>query len=342
MKLAQLAEKLDIELDPAWHDKDICGVNSLKHAQSNELSFLSQSTYAQDLRDTKAAVVLVSEGVDLSSNALLLPVKNPDKVFAQAALLFYTPPAIRKGIHPSAVIEEGAQIADEVYIGANVTVEASAAIGAHSIIGANSYIGEEVIIGEEVHIHPCVTLREGTQIGDRVIIHCGAVIGSDGFGYTQEPDGSRIKVPQIGIVVIEEDVEIGANTAVDRARFGKTIIGRGTKVDNLVQIAHNVEIEEHCVLCGQVGIAGSTQIGAKTILAGQVGVSGHIRVGEGVVAHAKSGIINNTDAGAQVMGMPAVEAGRFKKAYAGMLQLTKLRQNVRQLEKSVKALLSSE
>ena len=136
MKLAQLAEKLDIELDPAWHDKDIFGVNSLKHAQSNELSFLS-STYAQDLRDTKAAVVLVSEGVDLSSNALLLPVKNPDKVFAQAALLFYTPPATKKGIHPSAVIEEGAQIADEVYIGANVTVEASASIGAHSIIGAN-------------------------------------------------------------------------------------------------------------------------------------------------------------------------------------------------------------
>ena len=341
MKLAELANKLQIELDSTSGEKEICGVNSLKQARSNELSFFSQSKYTEDLHNTKAAAVLVEEGVNLSSSATLLPVKNPDKVFAQAALLFYAPPASRKGIHPSASIEQGAQIGDEVYIGAHVTVEASASIGDHSIIGANSYIGEDVVIGNDVHIHPSVTIREGTQLGDRVIIHCGTVLGSDGFGYTQEPDGSRTKVPQIGIVVIEEDVEIGANAAVDRARFGKTIIGRGTKVDNLVQIAHNVEIEEHCVLCGQVGIAGSAQIGAKTILAGQVGVNGHIRVGEGVIAHAKSGIINNTKAGEHVMGMPAVEAGRFKKAYAGMLQLTKLRQSLRQLEKSVKELISS-
>ena len=336
MKLAQIAEKIGIEVDVEIGQMEITGVNSLRHASAGELSFLSQPKYSAELSTTRASAVLVSEDVAVESAAKLLFVENPDKVFAQVALMFYQPPVPQMGIHPSAVVEEGAQLAAGVSVGANATIEASARIGSNTTIGANSYIGEQVVIGKEVLIHPLVTLREGTQLGDRVIIHSGTVLGSDGFGYTQEPDGSRRKIPQIGRVVVEDDVEIGANVAVDRARFGKTLIGRGTKVDNLVQIAHNVEIEEDCVLCGQVGIAGSAQIGAKTILAGQVGVNGHIRVGEQVIVHAKSGVINDTEDGAQIMGMPAVESNRFKKAYAGMLQLTKLRTRVKQLEKRSK------
>jgi UDP-3-O-[3-hydroxymyristoyl] glucosamine N-acyltransferase len=193
-------------------------------------------------------------------------------------------------------------------------------------------IGYKSVIGDDCLLYPLVSLREFTQIGNRVIIHNGTVIGSDGFGYAVQPDGSRTKIPQIGKVVIEDDVEIGANVAIDRARFGKTRIGKGTKIDNLVQIAHNVVIGEHSVMCGQSGVSGSTTIGSRVIMAGQAGLAGHLEVGDGAIVGAQAGVMKDVRAKDFVLGSPAMSHLMTKKLIANMITLPKLREKVKRLE----------
>ena len=339
MKLVELAECLGAVLE-GDASLEVERVNSLDEASKGELSFLSSERYRSLLEQSQATAVLVPADFEGSTSCALLRVKNPDRSFGEAALLFYKPPPVPvTGIHPSAVVADDVVLGNDVSVGPNCTIESHVKLGDGVVIGSNSVIGYGSQLGDNVHLHASVTLREFSEVGDRVIIHSGTVIGSDGFGYSVESDGSRRKIPQIGIVVIEEDVEIGSNVSVDRARFGKTVIGRGTKIDNLVQIAHNVTIGPDSVLCGQVGVAGSTKIGTKTILAGQVGVAGHLTVGDRVIANAKAGIVNDIDEGAYVMGMPAVSKKEFQRGYLSMLKLGALREKIRKIEMQLDFLL---
>ena len=332
MKLKEITEFLNIEFN-GDENIEITGVSGLKDAKPGELSFLVSDKYQSLLSSTKASAVIVPSKFSQDTGPILLNVDNPDKAFANISILFYDPPPdpLVK-VHSSAIIDDTVLIGKNVSIGANCVIEGDVKIGDNAIIGANVVIGYGSQIGSDVHLFPLVSLREYCVIGNRVKIHNGTVIGSDGFGYYLEKDGSRKKIPQIGYVVLEDDVEIGANVTIDRARFGKTVIGRGTKIDNLVQIAHNVKIGNDCILCGQVGIAGTVDIGSNTILAGQVGVTGHLSIGDRVIANACSGITKDVPSGEHVMGMPAVNHKKFNKSYACMLQLSKLREKIRKIE----------
>jgi UDP-3-O-[3-hydroxymyristoyl] glucosamine N-acyltransferase len=230
------------------------------------------------------------------------------------------------------VVAGSAQLGAGVSIGANSTVEEGVVIGANTVVSANCYIGYKTVIGADSFLYPLVSTREFTEIGSRVIIHNGTVVGSDGFGYAVQEDGSRTKIPQIGKVVIEDDVEIGANVAIDRARFGKTRIGKGTKIDNLVQIAHNVVIGEHSVMCGQAGISGSTTIGSRVILAGQAGLAGHLHVGDGAIVGAQAGVMKDVAAKDFVIGSPAMPHLQFKKMVANTILMPKFKDRIKQLE----------
>ena len=327
MKLGIIAEKIDAVLE-GDAEIEINRLESIDNSISGDITFLTNSKYDEFINITNASAIIVKNDFAKKSKCALLKVDDPDKAFGEVASLFYVKPPQRDGIHSSAVISENVTFGKNVSIGPNCTIEKNVTIGDNSIIDANVFIGYGTVIGKNSHLFPCVSIREYCSIGNNVIIHNGTVIGSDGFGYSLEQNGTRKKIPQLGVVIIEDNVEIGANSCVDRARFGKTVIGKGSKIDNLVQIAHNVSIGENVVICGQVGIAGSSKIGNKTILAGQVGVSGHLKVGENVIANAQSGIVKNVKSGSHVMGMPAVDHKNFNKSYAIFLKLDELRKKI--------------
>ena len=338
MKLAEIAEMLggSVEGDA---EIEISGVAGLGEAAKGDISFLANPKYAAQVATTKASAVIVPRDWDRPAKCVLVRCDNSDHAFAEVAERFYEPvPAPKPGIHPSAVVAESAELGEGVSVGANSTIEEGVAIGANTVVSANCYIGYKTTIGENSYLYPQVSTREFTEIGDRVIIHNGTVVGSDGFGYAVQEDGSRSKIPQIGKVVIEDDVEIGANVAIDRARFGKTKIGKGTKIDNLVQIAHNVVIGEHSVLCGQSGISGSTTVGSKCIMAGQAGLAGHLEVGDGAIIGAQAGVIKDVAARDFVVGSPAMNHVQTKKMVANMITLPRLKDKVKQLESDVAAL----
>lgn len=332
MKLSKIVEKLGGALEGDG-DIEITSVAGLGEAGTGDISFLANPKYATQVATTKASAVIVPGDWDRPAKCALVRVENSDQVFAQAAELFFeAPPRPAAGVHPSAVVDASAKLGKGVSIGANSTVEAGVVIGANTVVSANCYIGYKTVIGENTFLYPLVSTREFTEIGDRVIIHNGTVVGSDGFGYAVQADGSRTKIPQIGKVVIEDDVEIGANVAIDRARFGKTRIGRGTKIDNLVQIAHNVVIGEHSVMCGQSGISGSTTIGSRVILAGQAGLAGHLHVGDGAIVGAQAGVMKDVAEKDFVIGSPAMPHLQFKKMVANTILLPKLKDKIKQLE----------
>ena len=332
MKLSVMVEKLGGALEGDGN-VEITAVAGLGEAGEGDVSFLANPKYAAQVATTKASAVIVPTDWDRPAKCALVRVDNADHVFALVADLFYeAPPQPPAGVHPSAVVAESAQLGDGVSVGANSTVADDVVIGANTVVSANCYIGYKTVIGEDSFLYPLVSIREFTEIGNCVIIHNGAVIGSDGFGYAVQADGSRTKIPQIGKVVIEDDVEIGANVAIDRARFGKTRIGKGTKVDNLVQIAHNVVIGEHSVLCGQAGISGSTTIGSRVILAGQAGLAGHLEVGDGAIVGAQAGVMKDVPAKDFVIGAPAMPHLQVKKMVANTILLPKLKERVKRLE----------
>lgn len=333
MKLSEIVEKLGGRLEGDG-GIEIAAVAGLGEGSEGDISFLSNPKYAAQVESTKASAVIVPNDWDRPAKCALVRVENSDQAFAQAAELFYEiPPDPLAGVHPSAVVAESAQLGEGVCIGANCTVEEGVAIGSNTVVSPNCHIGYKTTIGDDCLLHPLVSIREFAEIGNRVIIHNGAVIGSDGFGYAVQEDGSRIKIPQIGKVVIEDDVEIGANVAIDRARFGKTRIGKGTKIDNLVQVAHNVVIGEHSVLCGQSGISGSTTVGSRVIMAGQSGLAGHLEVGDGAIIGAQAGVMKDVPAKVFVMGSPAMPHLQAKKIIANTILLPKLKDKVKQLEK---------
>jgi UDP-3-O-[3-hydroxymyristoyl] glucosamine N-acyltransferase len=338
MKLSVIAEKLGGVLEGDG-TIEISGVAGLSEAGQGEISFLANPKYAAQVAETEASAVIVPTDWDRPVTCALVRVENSDQTFADAAELFFeAPPAPAPGIHPSAVVAESAQLGEGVSIGANSTVDEGVVIGANTVISANCTIGYKTSIGENCLLYPQVSTREFSEIGNRVIIHNGAVVGSDGFGYAVQEDGSRTKIAQIGKVVIEDDVEIGANVAIDRARFGKTRIGKGTKIDNLVQIAHNVVVGEHSVMCGQAGISGSSTIGSRVIVAGQAGLAGHLKIGDGAIIGAQAGVMKDVPDRDFVIGSPAMPHVQFKKMVANTILLPRLKEKIKKLEEKIERL----
>lgn len=340
---AQLAERVGavLEGDGAL---EISGVSGLREARPGQISFLANMRYAADMANTRAtAVVVPSDWNRPCSAPVLLRVANPDKAFSLIAQEFAPPPVMPPpGIHPAAVVAPDAKLGAGVSVGPHVVIEPGASVGEGTVLFAGCYLGHGVQVGCQCRFYPHVTVREACRIGDRVIIHNGTVIGSDGFGYTVNEKGVREKIPQIGIVEIGNDVEIGANVTVDRARFGRTRIGNGVKIDNLVQIAHNVVIGDHAVIVAMVGIAGSSEVGERTVLAGQVGVVGHVVIGRDCIVAGRAVVTKDIPPGQFVSGFPAIPHDEEKKLHAHIARLPELKKKVDDLEARLKALESRE
>lgn len=336
MKLKDLAERLECRLEGDG-DLDITRVAGIERAQPGDVTFFVNPRYAPQLRTTKATAVILGHGTDSVPCATLLS-PNPYLAFARAVEIFApreTPPA---GIHRLADVASTAAIAPDASIGAFVSIGDAARIGARTIVHPRVTIGAGARLGDDCVVHAGVSIRERVQIGDRVVIQDGAVIGSDGFGFAHRADGTHYKIPQAGDVVIEDDVEIGANSSIDRPAVGETRIGAGTKIDNLVQVAHGVTIGRDVLLAAQVGIAGSTAIEDRVTLAGQVGVAGHLTIGKGVIATAQTGIPNSVEPGEFISGYPAIANRDWLRASAVFRRLPQLKRLVTDLLKRVEAL----
>lgn len=315
----------------------IVGVAGLAEATPRDASFLANDRYRARVLPSLAGVVLVPPGFEHPPPAgrAWIVCDSPSDAFSRL-ISDFAPPSVEypPGCHPSAVVHASAQVAASAHVGACAVVEAGASVGESSVIGAGTYLGHDVRIGDGCLIYPNVTIRERCLIGDRVIIHSGATVGSDGFGFVPGPDGHE-KIQQLGIVQIDSDVEIGAQTAIDRARFGKTWIQQGAKIDNLVQIAHNVVVGRHCFIVAQVGIAGSTRLGNAVIAAGQVGIIGHLEVGDGAVLMAQAGVSKDVPAGARYVGSPALPRREFVRTQAAFHGHAKMRASLKLLEERV-------
>jgi UDP-3-O-[3-hydroxymyristoyl] glucosamine N-acyltransferase len=319
-------------------DLVIESVAALDQAGGDALSFLSNPRYAPAMRTTQAGAVLVNEAWQGETAATLIRVKSADAAFAQAAS-WLARPAIefKPRIHPTAIVSDNVTLGRDVHVGPHCVIEAGSRIGDRTVLVAGCYVGHACVIGSDCRLYPHVSLREYTRVGDRVILHNGAVLGSDGFGYVKE--GSRWKkIPQVGIVVVGDDVEIGANTTVDRARFGETRIERGAKLDNLVQVAHNVGVGEDVAIAAQTGISGSSRIGERVQLGGQVGVAGHLHVGHDSVVGAQSGVSKDVPPASYMFGYPAMPALEAKKLHAHMARLPELKKKLAEMEARLKAL----
>lgn len=303
------------------------------------LTFLANPKYTHYIYDTKASIVLVSDDFvpEQPVNATLIRVTNPYETLSELMELVARQLAAHPtGIEQPSYIAEGADVAEDVYVGAFAYIGKGAVLAPGVKIYPQAYIGPNVKIGRDSVIYPGAKIYHGCRIGERCIVHAGVVIGADGFGFAPKPDGSYHKIPQMGIVEIADDVEIGANTTVDRATMGSTSVGKGTKLDNLIQVAHNVSVGNDTVIAAQTGIAGSTRIGDNCAVGGQVGFAGHIVVGDRVTIGAQSGIPNNVADDARVMGYPAVPAGKFARQTALISRLASLFDRVDHLEKLYK------
>ena len=320
----------------------VTGVAGLREAGPGDITFLANMRYAPDVAETRAAAVVVPMDWTRPCGApVLLRVKNPDKAFARIAEAFAPAPIQPPpGIHPAAVVSPEARLGAGVSVGPHVVIEPGAEVGEASVLFAGCYLGHGVKVGARCRFYPQVTVREACRIGDRVILHNGCVIGSDGFGYTVNEKGVREKIPQIGIVEIGNDVEIGANTTIDRARFGRTRIGNGVKIDNLVQIGHNVVIGDNAVIVAMVGISGSTEIGERTIMAGASGAVGHVVIGRDCIVGARGVATKDIPDGSFVSGFPAIPHDEEKRLHAHISRLPELKKKVADLEARIRALES--
>ncbi|HIE64881.1 MAG: UDP-3-O-(3-hydroxymyristoyl)glucosamine N-acyltransferase [Nitrospira sp.] len=332
ISLSEIAKMLEGRVIGDPHLR-ITGVSSIEEAMPGDITFVSNPRYRSWVASTQASALIIPEEIQGVSASLLL-VENPYYAFAQLLAYFHPAQPHAVGIDSRVSMGEGVVLGEKVSIGPFVTLEDGVTIGEGVRIGSGVFVGEGSEVGDSSLIYPNVTLREGVKIGKRVIIHCGTVVGSDGFGFVPR-QGRYHKVPQVGGVIVEDDVELGANVTVDRATMGNTVIGRGTKVDNLVQIGHNVLIGEDTILVSQVGISGSTEIGRHVTLAGQVGVAGHLKIGDQVIVGGKSGITKDIPSGETVSGFPPVPHKAWLKAQATFRKLPALRNQVRALEEKI-------
>ncbi len=323
---------------------DIQDMANLTDAGSGDISFFRDAKYAKQLQSTRASAVIVPtdwEG-DCPVPALIKS-DDPSNAFMKVGELFAPPPVVRQpGVHPTAIIDASVELGEGVHVGAWSVIEADAKIGDGCVIEAQVFIGERSVLGRGCHIYPQVTIREGCLLGERVILHCGVRIGSDGYGYTPSigADGNiKIeKIPQIGIVEIGNDVEIGSNTTIDRARFGRTRIGNSTKIDNLVQIGHNVQVGDYSGIIAQAGVAGSTKIGSGCIIWAQAGLSGHLTIGDRGQVGPASGLAKDVPEGEFYLGLPAVSRREFGATLLLPRTVAKLKKKVVALEARIKEL----
>ena len=317
--------------DPHLDIEDLADLHS---AGPQHLSFLANPKYAKLLETTRAGAVLVKHAFE-SVRFSQIVCADPYVAMAQIGMALHPPAKISPGIHPAAVVAADAAVDPSASVGACAVIESGARVGARSHVGAGCYVGAKAVLGEDVFLHPRVSVLERCKIGHRSIMHSGTVIGADGFGYAENPDGSRRKIPQLGTVEIGDDVEIGANCTLDRATFGVTRIGNGCKIDNLVQIAHNVTLGKNCVIVSQSGIAGSTRVGDHVIMGAQVGVVGHLEIGDNVVFGARAAPTHSIKEPGIYSGVPAVEHARWLRAAAAQYQVPELRRRVRALEETL-------
>jgi len=330
LKLKEIAERLDCRLEGDG-EIEITRVAAIEDAVAGDLTFFTNPKYARELRTTAASAVILSEKAEAAPCAMLR-VQHPYLTFAKAVALFAVEKRPAAGIHRLASVAGTAVVAPDESVGPFTVIGDGALVGARTIVRSSVTIGDGARIGEDCVIHAQVSIRERVQLGDRVVVQDGAVIGSDGFGFATRPDGAHQKIPQVGNVVVEDDVEIGANAAIDRPAVGETRIGAGSKIDNLVQVAHGVTIGRNVLLAAQVGIAGSTTIEDAVTLAGQVGVSGHITIGKGTIATAQTGIPNSIEPGSFVSGYPAISNRDWLKSSAVFRKLPELRKAIADLE----------
>jgi len=330
----EIAEKIGARLEGNGQVL-ICGAAPIESAGSDEISFVANKRYEKYLVVTKAGAVVVDNDTPCSNNSILRH-SHPYLAFAKIIDLLYPPEQhLASGVHPSSVIDKAAQIAPTAGIGPFCQIEAVSKIGSNCRLVSSVYVGKNVTLGENCLVYPGVMIMNDSQIGKNAIIHSSTVIGSDGFGFVPTAEGIK-KIRQIGWVEIGDDVEIGSNVSIDRGALGPTRIGSGTKIDNLVQIAHNVQIGENCLIVAQVGISGSTKLGKNVILAGQVGTVGHIEIGDGAMVGAQSGVSKSIPPGVSMAGYPARPLIESKRIEASMTRLPELLKRVRELERKLK------
>jgi UDP-3-O-[3-hydroxymyristoyl] glucosamine N-acyltransferase len=328
MKLKELADKLGARLDPPDADAEVTSVGSIESARPGQITFAVSSKFVPLAIASKASALIVDEKFPALQKPTLRT-RNPQFAYARAVEILHVLPQEKRGIHPTAVIDPSARIAANASIGACVVIGADVAIGENCTLLPQVVIYRGVKIGKNFFAHAHVSIRENCEIGDNVLLHNGVVIGSDGFGFAKDDNGNWYKIPQTGRVVIEDNVEIQANSCVDRASLGETRIGRNTKIDNLSQVAHNCVIAENSMLCAQVGLAGSTEIGKNVILAGQVGVAGHCKIGDGVVVTAQSGTHGDIPAGSMVSGTPAFDHKQWLRSVTAFMKLPEMARAIR-------------
>ena len=326
----EIAQKVDGNILGDGETK-LTGFAKADAATTGDLTFAENEKFFRLAEQSQASAILAPAEFQ-SESKTVIQVKDARIAFAQVLPLFFPEKQFTPGFHPSAVVPKSANIAETAHIGPNCVIGENVTIGDDAILEAHCTIGDDSELSQACHLFPNVSVYHGCRLAKRVRIHSGTVIGSDGFGYVFDQDHHR-KIPQIGGVIIEDDVEIGANCTVDRGALGDTKIGRGTKIDNLVQIGHNVIIGEHCIIIAQNGIGGSSKIGAYSILAGQAGVAGHLKVGPKSVVAAKSGVINDLEGNQQYMGYPAIPASEAKRQIVAVKKLPDLAKRVRKLEK---------
>ena len=335
MKLKDIAGRIGARLEPPDAETEITGIAAIESAAPGEIAFIANPKYVPAARTTQASALIVDENFP-SLDKPTLRTKNPHFAYLQTVSLFHRAPLYEAGVHPTAVVHPSARIGRNASIGAYVTIEADVEIGDNCTLLPYVCLYRGVKIGHNFFAHSHVAVRERCRIGNGVLLHNHVVIGSDGFGFAKDDEGRWQKILQTGIVVIEDDVEVQANSCIDRASMGETRIGRGTKIDNLVQVAHNCVVGENSMLCSQVGIAGSSELGKDVILAGQVGVAGHCKVGDKVVITAKSGTHGDIPAGTMVSGIPAFDNKQWLRSVAIFNKLPELAKSVRAAARSTK------
>jgi UDP-3-O-[3-hydroxymyristoyl] glucosamine N-acyltransferase len=340
MKLTELAQKLGCTVE-GDANLEITGVAGIKDAQPGDLTFLANRKYLRALETTRASAVLLSPNDPRPQHAVALRSTNPYLDFARAIELFHPVPHYAPSVHPTAVIAASAQVGVGAHIGPYCYVADEVQIGDHAVLHSFVSIYRGARIGDHffAHAHACV--RENCRIGNRVLLQNGVVVGSDGFGFARETNGRWYKMRQAGITVIGDDVEIQAHSAIDRATIGETSIGRGTKIDNLVQVGHACKVGEDTLLCGQVGLAGSTTIGSRCVLAGQVGAAGHLTIGDAAAISSQSGVPSDVPAGAVYSGYPAMDNRDWRKSVAVFNRLPELQKELRELRAEVVRLRGS-